>query len=293
MRQIITKPSKQSVSAGFTLIEVLLVVMLTSMLMYGMGEIFKLSSDVVGVSEAEVEVRQKARVIFGRMEMDLQSLVLDSKGNYFRIWRGTGRAIEGVPRMDDKLRLVTSVKYNPEGLPGRFDVTRVLYRLLPEGESLNLLAEKKIMSKKQTSCDEAPLLVRYSLTTTTEEMAMAFQRKHRTLDRIKESKPKMDADPQTAAASYKDIISERVLDFGVERLNSNKLENLSDVTLYSLDSYWLHTPCKTDEEHMVPPLCLRISITLHDNKSVIERSFENIIPMKVSFKQAPQGGNTP
>ena len=294
MRTNLARPMPMLARAGFTMIEVLLVVMLTSMLMYGMGEIFKMSSNVVGMSESEVDVRQKARVVFGRLEMDIQSIVLDSDGNYFRIWKTDGN-LDGIRRLNDKLRLVTSVKYNPEGLPGRFDVTCVVYKLLGKDDTAKLLVKKGIYARQDArALDEGPMLVRYSLTATTADMVRAFVLKHPDAAKLKPVKVSMNSDPEKIEQSYIDIIGERMPDFGVEYLDTNRFDsNVNDLNLYSLDSYWAHRSIKTGQSNPIPPPCIRISVTLRDSKNTIERGFENVIPVKVSYRQAPQGGNTP
>ena len=210
-------------TSGFTLIEVLLVVVLTAMLMYGMGQIFKMASDVIGSSEAEVETRQKARAIFDRLEMDMQCLLLDDSGNYFEIKPGTMN-VDGVERISDKLRLITAVKYNPEGLPGRMDMTQVSYKLLPENAAVALLTRKQVPFMES----EAPLLVRTSLTYVDREMLNIFKARYPDYDLRLYTKPVMGDDPDMFQ-QYEDIIAGRVYDFSVEALDNVAVSRLPDL----------------------------------------------------------------
>jgi len=271
-------------TSGFTLIEVLLVVVLTAMIMYGMGEIFKMSSNVVGGSEAELEARQRARMIFNRLELDLGSLLLDSEGNYFQIRQGM-KSVDDVSRFWYRLRLVSAAKYNPEGIPGKSDITRLSYRIYTRGEAVALYEEMGLRNFEP----EDPLLVRTSLTNVTKEM------RDLVIDRYPDAKVRMfnsqalDEDP-VAYNQYRDIVSGRVYDFLVEFVSMEKLERLSSFDLISIDTYWKQGQCATKRWRNTLPRAVRVSVSVGDSRQRIERTFETIIPVKASYLQAPQGG---
>lgn len=271
--------------SGFTLIEVLLVVVLTAMIMYGMGEIFKMSSNVVGGSEAELEVRQRARMIFSRMEIDLSCLLIDANGNYFEIRQGQ-KNFDDMARLWYRLRLVTSAKYNPEGIPGRSDVTRISYRLYDRSKATELYESKGMKGLEP----EAPLLVRTSLTNVTNDM------RDLVIDRYPDAEvrvfndPAFDPNPEDFT-QYRDIIAGNVYDFLVEFFSRDKLGDMDDLDLVSLDTYWKTYSLKTARWRKSLPRAVRVSVSVGDSRKRIERTFETTIPIKASYLQAPQGGN--
>jgi len=56
---------------------------ISAVLMWSIFMIFDSSNKLAGMLEGEFEVRQNARAVFARMELDLTSAFLDAKGNYF------------------------------------------------------------------------------------------------------------------------------------------------------------------------------------------------------------------
>ncbi len=68
---------------GFTLIELMVASGISAVLMWSIFMIFDSSNKLAGMLEGEFEVRQNARAVFARMELDLTSAFLDCKGNYF------------------------------------------------------------------------------------------------------------------------------------------------------------------------------------------------------------------
>ena len=276
--------------AGFTLIEVLLVVTLTTMLMYAMGEIFKLASNVVGGSEAEVETRQKARLIFSRLEMDLQSLFLSNKNNYFSIENGSiGYA--GTTRQADRLRLVTTIKYNPEGLPGRMDITQATYRLEEKEKCASIMREKKYPRFEEM---EDPMLIRYALTFTTQEAKDVYTSRfpdERPIQKYLVSDPPKNVREAEDVRQYIDIVSGRVLDFRVDYVLGSDLPGAKTDVETGIDTFWSHDPLRIYENspNVEMPQAVRISIVVADTKGRLERAFESIIAVKRSFFNA-QGG---
>jgi len=271
-------------SSGFTLIEVLLVVVLTAMIMYGMGEIFRMSSNVVGGSEAELEARQRARMIFSRLEVDLSSLLLDAEGNYFQIQDGR-RNFDDVARFWYKLRLVTAAKYNPEGIPGKSDITRLSYRLYTRSEAIALYEKNGLKNFEP----EAPLLVRTSLTNVTREMRDLVIERYPDAEITMFNSQSLAEDPEQFK-QYRDIVSGHVYDFLVEFVSLDRLGRIQDLDLVSIDTYWKQQPCTTKRWKYTLPRALRVSVSVGDSRQRIERTFETIIPVKASYLQAPQGG---
>jgi len=259
----LTSARKSSGLRGFTLIEVILVIALTSILMYAMSEIFMIAARVVANSEAELETRQKARTIFSRLEMDLQSAIVGEKG-YFSV-------------SADKLRLVSSAKYNPEGLSGRPDLTIVAYELLGAAASKSLLSKKDLPVYTDEDVDD-PLLVRYSLTTVTKAMVRDFELKYPDLPAITERYPQVDENP-SGNPQYEDILAGNVQGMQIDVLKDSTLYAFSGLSLGNVDTYWGNTG--TENTKMIPT-ALRISISVSDSQERVKRAFETIIRTRFS-----------
>jgi len=254
---------------GFTLIEVLLVAVITVVLMYSMSLIFQKASLVVGMSEAEIQMRQKARDIFGRLEMDLQGAFVDERGEYFRLNQGKA-----------DLGFMTTTKQNPEGYMGRTDLTHVAYKLIKDSSAEELLRKKKLIFTKQgaTLLKPPPLLVRYSLSYLSKEAFEQFQK-----DYPGEPYPVraytivMIPDDPIADIQYEDIIADNVTDFRVTAVSSDSLKKITDLTLNRIDTYWED---KIDSRSL--PVAVRIRLCMTDTKGMLSRAFENIICPKYS-----------
>ncbi len=255
-----TREGAHRCPAGFTLVEVLLVVVITTLLMYSMSMIFQKASLIVGVSEAEIETRQKARNIFSRLELDLGNAFVDNDGNYFEITGGQN---------DSSLKFVTTTKYNPEGLIGRVDVTQVLYKKLNGNLAASLQATKGIPGAKPQ-----PLIVRYALTYLSEQDAADYGRSaHTNIDLAH------DGNLLESLAQYVDIVATNVTEFRVQSLNKSQVIGLSaPFSLTRIDSYW--NLGSTQEL----PKAIRVRVGLSDGNGVVNRTFESIIYPKFTRK---------
>jgi prepilin-type N-terminal cleavage/methylation domain-containing protein len=93
---------------GFTLIELIVASSVSAMLLWATYVVFDSSNKVSNLYEAELELRQNARAVFARMELDLNSAFLDSTGRYFR---GTGKSLKCVTAIPSDVSSITEVAY--------------------------------------------------------------------------------------------------------------------------------------------------------------------------------------
>jgi len=251
-----------SARGGFTLIEVLLVAVITVILMYSMSLIFQKATLIVGMSEAEIEIRQKARDIFNRLELDLRCAFVDETGEYFEV-------------QGNKLWFMTTTRQNPEGYIARTDLTQVAYKLLNEDESERLLRYKKLIFSSGTTIDAPRLLVRYSLSYLSKAAYNQFRQDYP--DQPYPSKPYPDVrigDDPEAHRQYEDIVADNVTDFRVSFVSENSLKNLNEFSISRIDTYWRD---KLASSSRSLPLAVRIRICISDRKNMLSRAFENII----------------
>jgi len=259
---LITARSSRSGAGGFTLMEIMLVVALTGILMYSMSIVFQRAAVIVGVTGAEVETRQKARSIFSRLEMDLGSAFINSKGQYFVTDGST-------------LKFVTSAKYNPEGLVGRMDVTQVVYTLTSEAGG----AEVKAL-KKYPVADEEQLLVRYALTFLSQEEADKYNIEYSgEQPELKQYDTVSLDDPGLAESTkqYVDIVAGRVTDFKVQCMQAIGAFS-SNLELGEIDNYWTYAWNSPISKKL--PRAVKIQVSVRDSKDMIERTFESIMTPK-------------
>ena len=268
--RLLTRWHHTRTAGGFTLIEMLLVVALTTMLMYAMGEIFKLASGVVGGNEAEVEVRQKARSIFSRLEIDVQTALLNREGDTFIIKPGTLGS-----RVADSLRLVSSVKFDIEGVSTAGDVNRVSYVLVGE------VGAKEALKRKGLPTDEPkdPLLIRYSRTFVSGDAAKEFNRDHPNRPNLTQYPGGPWSDDPEDNPQFIDLVAGNVLDFQIDRVLPGDLAGVT-LDVNGLNGMWKHLPVDARRDPI--PRAIRVSVTLLDDKARIERTFESVIPIKVS-----------
>lgn len=246
------KPTRLS---GFTLIEILLVVMITSMLMYAMSVIFKKAALISAVSEAEAETRQKARGIFSRLELDLGNAFVDADGNYFRY---DGSVLE----------LVTTLKYNPEGFPGRLDITQVAYERVSADNGARIKRKKRY-----PVTDSDPLLVRYVLTYLSEEHARKYAGDYPDQPTLR-AHTKIDlATNDPKSGQYTDIIASNVTSFKVQFLDIAKVANIP-LDLSRIDSYWIDSWGRDSKKL---PGAIKVRVGLRDDKNTMTRMFESIL----------------
>ena len=257
---IIARSSRRG-AGGFTLMEVMLVVALTGILMYSMSIIFQKAAVIVGVTGAEVETRQKARSIFSRLQMDLGSAFINSKGQYF--------VTDG-----SRLRVVTSAKYNPEGLVGRMDITQVVYTLTSKGGGADVKA-----LKRYPVADEEQLLVRYALTFLSQEEADKYNSDYPEQPQLKSYAAVSLDDPGLAESTgqYVDIVAGRVTDFKVECMQTIGAFS-SNLELGEIDNYWTYAWNSPISKTL--PKAVRIQVSVTDSKEMVERTFESIMTPK-------------
>ena len=253
------KPTRLS---GFTLIEILLVVMITSMLMYSMSVIFKKAALISAVSEAEAETRQKARGIFSRLKLDLSNAFVDADGNYFRYDESKEGSI---------LEFVTTLKYNPEGFPGRLDITQVAYELVDKDVGAEIKLKKRYPAA--VAADSKPLLIRYVLTYLSKEHAEKYTKDYPDQPRL-EAHDKINlAEDKPMAGQYKNIIASNVTSFQVQFLDMAKVADTS-LDLSKIDSYWVDT---WDNDSKKLPMAVKVRVGLKDDKNTMTRMFESIL----------------
>jgi prepilin-type N-terminal cleavage/methylation domain-containing protein len=94
---------------GFTIIELLVAATISSLLMWAIFMIFDTANKMAGLLDGEIEVRQNARAIFARMEIDLASAFLDVDGDYFEGTSESVKCIAAVPTDDHN---VTEISYH-------------------------------------------------------------------------------------------------------------------------------------------------------------------------------------
>jgi len=257
--QFFAVPGTSRSLGGFTLMEVLFVVAITTILMYSMSIVFQKAAEIVGVTEAEIETRQKARSIFSRLEMDLRCAFIDSHGRYFT-WDGS------------RLKFVTSAKYNPEGLTGRIDITQVVY----EATSPSGGAQVKL-DKKYPVAEEEPLLVRYVLTYLSAEDVANYNETYGGDQPELTAYTMVNLTDENAASDtkqYQDIVAGNVKGFSVECMPHSGVfyENLE---LAHIDKGWMSSWRSSISKKL--PNALRIRVSVSDHKDLVERCFESII----------------
>jgi len=276
---MLTTGAARTARRGFTLIEVMLVVVITGMLMYAMGLIFKGAAGIVGITEAEMETRQKARNIFSRLESDLQGVVISEQRERFNV-RKLIQKIDGRDCVFGGLLFSTATKYNPAGMMSKLDLNLVEYGLLDEAGAKDLKKRKKLPDYDP----ESPLLMRYSITYVSKDAAAAFNSAY-------PDEPKLKACEHVDVGKmgpygfgqYADIIAGKVYDFSVDYIVPRKVYGLGDFTLPVIDSYWESAGGSLQPPPgPLPPQAVRVSISLRDSKDRLERTFETIIRPKLT-----------
>jgi len=240
-----TPQHKHRTHSGFTLMEVLIVVMLTAVLMYSMSVIFTKAALVTGVSEAEVETRQNARGIFSRLQLDLSSAFVDDNNNYFRYSGGL-------------LEFVTTLKYNPEGFPGRLDITQVAYERV---DASGGAAIKQL--KRYPTSDEEPLLVRYVLTYLTQKHVEAYAADYPDQPQLtSHTKIDLATDKPKSNRQYTDIIAANVTSFDIQFLDESISTRIAaPLDLSRIDTYWTDTWKATSTKPLPRSLKIRVGLT--------------------------------
>jgi len=105
---------------GFTILELLVASTVSAMLMWAIYTIFNGSNRIANMLDDELEIRQNARAVFARMELDLSSAFLDPNGEYFDGDGGTVRCMTAVATEvqtdgDSTVRPITEVRYSCSG----------------------------------------------------------------------------------------------------------------------------------------------------------------------------------